>query len=74
MVTFMYLGETAMLTEYIKAAMSRAQYEILEDDGSFVGIIPDCKGILANSFTLESCRDKLKDALSGWIILGLQLQ
>lgn len=29
-----------MLTEYIRAAMRRARYEILEDDGTFYGEIP----------------------------------
>lgn len=62
-----------MLTEYIQAAMRRATYEILEDDGSFFGSIPDLDGVYSNAETLEACRDELRDVLEGWIILGLWL-
>lgn len=61
-----------MLTRYITAAMHRATYEILED-GTFYGSIPDCAGVLANSESLEECRDELQEALEGWIALGLKL-
>ncbi len=60
-----------MLTEYIKAAMRKAKYEILEDDGSFYGEIPECQGVWANTATLEACRDELQEVLEGWIVLGL---
>jgi predicted RNase H-like HicB family nuclease len=61
-----------MLTEYIHAAMHRAEYEILSD-GTFYGEIPGFQGVYANADTLEGCRDELKEVLEGWIILGLQL-
>jgi len=60
-----------MLTDYIHAAMRRARYEILEDDGSFYGEIPGFDGVWANSFTLEGCRDELEEVLEGWIVLSL---
>lgn len=62
-----------MLTDYIQAAMRRATYEILEDDGSYFGSIPDLDGVYSNAETLEECRDELRDVLEGWIILGLWL-
>lgn len=62
-----------MLTKYIAAAMHRATYEILEDDGTFFGRIPACQGVWANEDTLEACRDELESVLEGWIILGLRL-
>jgi predicted RNase H-like HicB family nuclease len=62
-----------MLTEYIKAAMRRATYEILEDDGTFYGHIPECPGVWANEPTLEACREELASVLDGWIILGIAL-
>jgi len=46
-----------MLTKYIQAAMQRAHYEILEDDGTSYGSIPDLPGVWANAATLETCRD-----------------
>lgn len=43
--------EHRMLTEYIRAAMRRAKYEILPDDGTFYGEIPDLDGVYANAET-----------------------
>ena len=56
-----------MLTEYLQAAMRRAKYEILPDDGSFYGEIPDFQGVYANARTLESCREELQEVLEGWV-------
>ncbi len=60
-----------MLTAYLQAAMRRAKYEILEDDGTFYGSIPECQGVWANAPTLEACREELAEVLEGWIILGI---
>jgi len=61
-----------MLTEYIGAALKRATYEILSDR-TFYGEIPGFQGVYANSDTLESCREELREVLEGWIVLGLRL-
>ncbi|TAH50004.1 MAG: type II toxin-antitoxin system HicB family antitoxin [Chloroflexota bacterium] len=61
-----------MLTEYIRAAMRHAMYEILED-GTYYAEIPHLQGVFANQKTLEACREELKSVLEGWILLGLQL-
>ena len=60
-----------MLTEYIRAAMRLARYEILEDDGTFYGEIPGFDGVWANAEGLEDCRDELEEVLEGWIVLSL---
>ena len=60
-----------MLTEYIRAAMRRARYETLKDDGTFYGEIPDFEGVWANAATLEDCREELEEVLEGWIVLSL---
>jgi predicted RNase H-like HicB family nuclease len=57
-----------MLTQYIKAAMQRAKYELLSDDRSFYGEIPGVDGVYANTETLESCRDELEEVLEEWIL------
>ena len=62
-----------MLTNYISAAMRKARYKILSDDGSYYGEIPGLQGVWANADTLEECRDELQSGLEGWIILGLEL-
>jgi predicted RNase H-like HicB family nuclease len=60
-----------MLTEYVQAAMRRARYEIIEDDGSFYGEIPGFDGVWSTADTLEGCREELSEVLEGWIILSL---
>jgi predicted RNase H-like HicB family nuclease len=57
-----------MLLDYFKAAMRHARYEILSEDGSFYGEIPECNGVYANAKTLESCRDELKEVLEDWVL------
>lgn len=57
-----------MLTKYIQAAMRRAKYEILPDDGTFYGEIPGFDGVYANATTLEACREELGEVLEEWIL------
>lgn len=61
-----------MLTEYIRAAMRKAKYEILPDDKSFYGEIPGFKGVWANADTLEACREELQEVLEEWLLLKLR--
>jgi len=62
-----------MIREYIDAAMHRAKYEILEDDHSFYGEIPECQGVWANAKTLEECREDLSSVLEDWLLVGISL-
>lgn len=62
-----------MLKRYIKAAMNKARYEILPDDGTFYGEIDGFQGVYANTETLEACRDELEEVLEGWILLRVSL-
>ena len=57
-----------MLTNYIRAAMRQARYEILPDDGTFYGEIPGFDGVYANADTLEVCREELEEVLEEWIL------
>lgn len=57
-----------MIQAYIRTAMEHAHYEILPDDGTFYGEIPECVGVYANAATLEQCRDELEDVLEEWIL------
>jgi predicted RNase H-like HicB family nuclease len=65
------ISETIMLTEYVQAAMKKAKYEILQDDGSYYGEIPGFKGVYANTTTLEECRNELREVLEDWILVGI---
>jgi len=60
-----------MLRQYIDAAMHRARYEILPDDGTFYGEITGFDGVYADAETLEECRDVLEEVLEEWILLRI---
>ncbi len=57
-----------MLTNYIRAAMRRAKYEILKDDGIYYGEIPGFDGVYTNADSLEACREELEEVLEEWIL------
>lgn len=61
-----------MLTQYIRAGMRRASYELL-DDGTFFGTIAGCQGLWANEDTLEACRLELRSTFEDWILFSLQI-
>src|SRR5688500_20392508 len=60
-----------ILPAYIQAAMRRAKYEILEDDGTFYGEIPGFQGVWSNADTLEECRDELEEVLEEWLLFRI---
>ncbi len=60
-----------MIMEYIKATMHHAKYEILPDDGTYYGEIPECNGVYANSKNLEDCRAELQEVLEDWILFRI---
>lgn len=59
-----------MLTEYIVAAMERAEFKTLED-GTIFGEIPQVRGVWSNADSVEEAREELREVLEGWIILAL---
>ena len=64
--------EFTMIRQYIDAAMHKARYEIIEDDGSYYGEIPGFQGVYANASTLEACRDELEEVLEEWLLFSFQ--
>ncbi len=62
-----------MLTEYLGAAMHQAMYDLLPDGEGYYGEINAFPGVWANAPTLELCREELRHALEGWVVLGLRL-
>ena len=60
-----------MIREYISAAMAKAEYEILCDDGSFYGEIPGFRGVYSNAETLEECRTELEEVLEVWLLFSI---
>ena len=60
-----------MLTRYVEAAMHHARYEILKDDGSYYGEIPQCRGVYANASSLEQCRAALAATFEDWLLFRI---
>ena len=60
-----------MLTQYLAPAMTHARYEILPDDGSYYGEIPQCRGVYANTPTIEECRNALAETLEDWLLFRI---
>lgn len=61
-----------VLSDYVDAALAHAVYDKLED-GSFVGTIPDCVGVIAFADSLRDCEAELQSTLEDWILLGFKL-
>jgi predicted RNase H-like HicB family nuclease len=61
-----------ILTDYVNQAMAYAVYDKLED-GTFVGRVPPCKGVVAFGTTLRECEEELRSTLEDWILVGLKL-
>ena len=61
-----------MLTEYIEAALSKAKYEMIEDEEPYYGEVPELEGVWASGKTLEECRKNLVEVIDGWILVRLR--
>jgi predicted RNase H-like HicB family nuclease len=62
-----------ILSDYVEQALGQAAYDKLED-GTFVGRIPSCKGVIAFGSTLRECEEQLRSTLEAWILLGFKLR
>jgi len=51
--------------------MRHAHYEILQDDGTYYGEIPECRGAFASAPTLEECREELAAVLEDWLLFRI---
>jgi len=51
--------------------MAHAAYDELED-GTFVGRVSPCKGVVAFGSTLCECEEELRSTLEDWILIGLK--
>jgi predicted RNase H-like HicB family nuclease len=61
-----------MLTDFISAAMSHAEYEDLGDEGWY-GRIPGFEGLWASAPTPDEIRTELRSSLEDWILVGVRL-
>jgi predicted RNase H-like HicB family nuclease len=63
---------TFILSDYIDQALTRAEYDKLEDN-TFASRIPPCKGVVAFAKTLRECESELRSTLEDWVLVGLKL-
>ena len=63
-----------MLSEYSRAAIRRATFEVFEDDVSFCGRIPALEGVWETAGNLEDCRTEFEQVLEEWLLLWLSEQ
>ena len=61
-----------MFAEYITAALSKANYKIL-DNSEYVATVPGLQGVWATGKTIEGARTELVEVIEGWIALRLRL-
>ena len=61
-----------VISEYIERALVQADYDKLED-GTFVGRIPSCKGVIAFGPTRSECETELHSTLEDWLLVGFRL-
>ncbi len=60
-----------MITEYLKEALERARYEIIEDQEPYYGEIAETPGVWSTGKTLEECRRNLVAALEDWLLFSI---
>lgn len=60
-----------MFTEYLAAALRKAEYKKLED-GSWFAEIPGFQGVWANAASVETCREELREVLEEWLLLKVR--
>ena len=61
-----------MFTEYVTAALSNANYKIL-DNSEYVATVPGLQGVWATGKTIEGARTELVEVIEGWIAVRLRL-
>jgi predicted RNase H-like HicB family nuclease len=63
---------SSVLVEYLREAMRRAKYKILED-GTYYGWVEELPGVWASAGSLEECREELGSVIEDWLFLGLKM-
>lgn len=60
-----------MISAYIDAALSRAHYELIEDEDPYYGEVAELPGVWASGKTLEECRQNLAEVVEGWVMIRI---
>ena len=65
------MAPRCVLSDYVSEALRQAVYDKL-GNGSYVGRIPACQGVIAFASDLRDCEEELRSTLEDWILLGLR--
>ena len=61
-----------MFSEYIQAALEKADYEVIDNPEPYYAHVPGLVGVWATGMTIEDCRKELIEAIEEWIVAKLQ--
>lgn len=60
-----------MISAYIDAALSRAHYELIQDEDPYYGEVAELPGVWVSGKTLEECRRNLAEVVEGWVMIRI---
>jgi predicted RNase H-like HicB family nuclease len=61
-----------MFSEYIAAALAKAEYEVIENPEPYYAYVPGLEGVWATGKTFEDCRKALIEVIEEWIAIRLK--
>jgi predicted RNase H-like HicB family nuclease len=61
-----------MFSEYIAAALARAEYEVIDNPEPYYAHVPGLEGVWATGETFEDCRKALIETIEEWIAIRLR--
>jgi predicted RNase H-like HicB family nuclease len=61
-----------MFSEYIAAALARAEYEVIDNKEPYYAHVPGLEGVWATGKTFEECRKALIETIEEWIAIRLR--
>ena len=61
-------GVASMLVAYIRQAVGRARYAVLED-GAVAATVPGLRGVIAVGRTKAACRRELASVIEEWVLV-----
>ena len=61
-----------MFSEYIAAALARAEYEVIDYPEPYYAHVPGIEGVWATGKTFEDCRKALIETIEEWIAIRLR--
>ncbi len=60
-----------MFSEYMAAALEKAQYRVIDDEYPYFAEVPELDGVWATGKTIEDCRKELIEVIEEWIVARL---